>query len=478
MNNNGLNREEINARIAKRRILLAADGSEYSVDIREQRDEICGKHESLRKYVEEELGQHVAGEMPPSIREMQRLELVDYEPASDSGHFRFYPKGSLVFDLIKDWGDEIALNRLNAMKIETPILYSYEEPDIRQQVESFHERHYVVNSSDREKEFILRFAGDFGLFRMMRDASVSYRQLPIRMYEYSKSFRYEKSGELAGLKRLRAFSMPDIHSFTKDVGEAFQEYKEIFRKYHDLARAMEVGFVVAFRAEESFYYRHKAEIVELVEYSGMPVFIELLSEMKHYWAIKCEFQAVDCNDSFTQLSTVQLDVKDADIYGIRFVDRDGEKKGCTICHSSIGSIERWLYAILETALQKDKPELPYWLSPVQLRLLPVNEEFNDICEALACKLMHSNIRVDVDDSGERLGRKIRNAEQEWVPFVLVIGKNEVEKNEYSLRKRNGEEAKGLSLEDVMERLDGLQGEMPFRKLNMSLYRSKQPGFRG
>jgi threonyl-tRNA synthetase len=477
MSNIGLNREEINARIAKRQILLAADGSEYSVDNKAQREEVCGKHEVLKKYVEEETGLHAPGEMPPSIKAMQRLELVDYEPASDSGHFRFYPKGSLIFDLVKDWADEIALNRLNAMKIETPLLYSYEEPDIRQQVESFHERHYVVNSSDREKEFILRFAGDFGLFRMMRDAGISYRQLPLRMYEYSKSFRYEKSGELTGLKRLRAFSMPDIHSFTKDLDEGFREYKEIYRKYFDLARAMEIKFVVAFRAEEDFYYRHKAEILELVEYSGMPVFIELLSEMKHYWAIKCEFQAVDCNDSFTQLSTVQLDVKDAEIYGIRYVDRDGDKKGCTICHSSIGSIERWIYAILEAALMKEKPELPYWLSPVQLRLIPVSEEFNDSCEVLACKLVHSSIRVDIDDSGERLGKKIRNAEQEWIPFTMVVGWKELEKNLYPLRKRNGEESSNLSIEDISAILDGLQREMPFRSFNMNIFRSRQPVFK-
>lgn len=203
-----LNREEINAKIQKRQILLDAQGNEYSVDNKTQMDEICGKFEILKKFLLDENGQNAVGEMPPSIKAMQRLELVDYEPASDSGHFRFYPKGTLVFDLIKDWADEIALNRLNALKIETPLIYNYDEPDIKQQVESFHERHYIVNSSDSEKEFILRFAGDFGLFRMMKDAKVSYKNLPLRIYEYSKSFRYEKSGELTGLKRLRAFSMP------------------------------------------------------------------------------------------------------------------------------------------------------------------------------------------------------------------------------------------------------------------------------
>lgn len=473
-----LNREDINAKIQKRQILLDAQGNEYSVNNKVQMDEICGKFEILKKFLLDENGQNATGEMPPSIKAMQRLELVDYEPASDSGHFRFYPKGTLVFDLIKDWADEIALNRLNALKIETPLIYNYDEPDIKQQVESFHERHYIVNSSDSEKEFILRFAGDFGLFRMMKDAKVNYRNLPLRIYEYSKSFRYEKSGELTGLKRLRAFSMPDIHSFTKDLKEGFKEYKEIYKSYFDLAKAMEIKFVVIFRAVEDFYYEHKAEIVELVEYGGMPVYIELLSEMKHYWAIKSEFQSIDCNNGFVQLSTVQLDVKDADIYGINYIDKEGAKKGCTICHSSIGSIERWMYAILEAALMKEKPELPYWLSPQQLRLLPINDDYVEDCEELANQLSGYHIRIDIDDSDERLGKKIRRAEQEWIPYVMVVGKNEIADNKFSIRKRSGEEVKGLSIEDIGILLKSAQNEMPFRRFNMARRMSRQPTFRG
>lgn len=473
-----INREMVNSNIQKRQIILDIDGREYDVNDDGQMKSILKRYSVLRKFIISENGLCESKEKPKSIDEMQRLQLVDYESASDSGHFRFYPKGNLLFDLIKDWADEIALNRLNSLKIETPLIYDYNEPDIKEQVKSFHERHYVVNAPNKNKEFILRFAGDFGLFRMLKDAKLSYRNLPFRVYEYSKSFRYEKSGELAGLKRLRAFSMPDIHSFAANIEEGFHEYKELYKNYYELAKAMDIKFVVVFRAVEDFYYKHKKEIQELVSYGESPVFIELLSDMKHYWAIKSEFQAIDCNDGFLQLSTVQLDIKDADIYGIRYVDSEGIKRGCTICHSSIGSIERWIYAILESSLMREKPELPYWLSPIQLRLLIVNDKYFAYAEEIALELKKHNIRVEIDDRDERLGRKIRDAQKNWIPYVIVIGEKEIVNNVYTLKTRSGEEISDVNIEVIIELLKSLQNNMPFRKLNLNMNLSVQPIFRG
>ncbi len=472
-----MNREMINSKIEKRQIIVDVDGIEYDVNSVEGK-KILEKFDILNKFVKDENGLNNSHKMPESINAMQRLQLVDYEPASDSGHFRYYPKGNLIFDLIKDWADEIALNRLESMKIESPLIYDYNEPDIKEQVSSFHERHYVVSSPGKDREFILRFAADFGLFRMIKDAKLSYRNLPFRVYEYSKSFRYERSGELAGLKRLRAFSMPDIHSFARDICEGFEEYKELYKNYYDLARAMNIQFVPVFRVVEEFYHKHRGEIEELIEYGRVPVFIELLSDMKHYWAIKSEFQGIDGNNGFVQLSTVQLDVKDADIYGIRYVNSEGEKKGCIICHSSIGSIERWMYCILEASIMKEKPQLPYWLSPVQMRLLIVNDKYLKYAEEISYRLKSNNIRVEIDDREERLGRKIRDAQKNWIPFMVVIGEKEALNGVYNIKRRIGEDIKDLGLEGIIKLLKKEQKGMPFRRLNMNIKLSKQPVFRG
>jgi threonyl-tRNA synthetase len=474
--NEMLNRDMINAMIQKRGIILDKDGMEYGVDGNEEAINILKESDILNKFILEESGLKGEGSVPKSIQAMQNLELVDYEAASDSGHFRFYPKGSLVFDLIKEWAEEIALNRLKSLKIETPLMYNYGEKDIQEQVKSFHESHYIINVPGKDSEFILRFAGDFGLFRMLKDARLSYKNLPMRVYEYSKSFRYERRGSLVGLKRLRAFSMPDIHSFTKDLNEGFKEYKEIYKRYYDLAREMKIQFVPVFRAVEGFYYEHKQEILELVQYGDSPAYIELLSDMKHYWAIKSEFQATDCEESFVQLSTVQLDVKDAMIYGINYLDRDGESKGCIICHSSIGSIERWMYSILEAALMKEKPMLPYWLSPVQLRIIPVSDEYISECEELAQSL-GEEVRIDIDDRDERLAKKIRNCAKNWIPYSIVIGEKEKESKRYSFKGRAGDEMKNVSIEEIKSYLKECQNKMPYKALNYNYKLSMQPMFR-
>jgi threonyl-tRNA synthetase len=471
-------REEIVGRIESKKIILLPDGKEVELS-----EENLNSHE-IEKFPElvamgmVELGIKQSDQELPSIKAMQKLELVDYEPASDKGHFRFYPKGALVFDLLRLWAEEIAIDRLESYSIITPLIYDWSQDDIRSQAESFHERHYRVFAPNDDKKFILRFAGDFGLFRMMKDAQLTYRHLPVRLFEFAPSFRYEQSGELSGLKRLRAFWMPDIHSFCMNLEQGMQEYKELYKRYTELANGMGVDYAVAFRVVESFYRENKAEILEMANFSGSPVLIELLSEMKHYWVMKHEINTIDFCDGVCQVSTVQLDIKDASLYGINFIDRDGNSKGCTIVHSSIGSPERWIFSILENALKKKPPMLPMWLAPIQARILPIsNEKHLDFCVGVAEKLKKNQIRTDVDDRSNSLSWKIRAAEREWIPYIIVCGEQEQNKNQLSVRARGEEQMKEMSILDFISMVNSQIKGMPFRSLP-GLLVSKKPIFRG
>ncbi|MEI8364168.1 MAG: aminoacyl--tRNA ligase-related protein [archaeon] len=406
---------------------------------------------------------------------MQQHELVDYESSSDSGHFRMYPKGKLIFDLLKDWAYEIAVNRLKSLQIDSPIIYNWNDKEIQEQAGSFHERHYIVKVPDNDNEkYILRFAGDFGLFKIMQDANFSYKMLPIRVYEFSKSFRYEKHGELSGLKRLRSFHMPDIHSFCKDVEEGWDEYQNLYRNYSDLANEVGVKYAIVFRVVESFYNEHKNKILELVKYSNKPAFIELLSDMKHYWVVKHEFQGIDSVGGNLQLSSVQLDIKDAGIYGINYVDNDGSKKGCIICHSSIGSIERWMYSIFEESLKKEKPVLPLWLCPSQVRIIPVSQAQVDYCKSIHLE----GIRYDLDDSEDSLGKKIVKASKEWVPYVIVIGDKEISSGKYMVNVRENGIKKEMGKEELEKEIKKICNGMPYRSLPVSKLISQRPIFFG
>jgi threonyl-tRNA synthetase len=477
MNSNLHNRDDISSGIKSRSIIIMPDGQEIELNLADENQvkEILNQvgDDELSAYVQaEELKGQNRGE-PPSIKAMVQQGFVDYEPSSDSGHFRLYPKGHLIFELLKDWAQEIALNRLQAMQIDSPLIYNWKDPEIREQAGSFHENHYQVRiPNEPDKEFILRFAGDFGLFKIMKSAQFSYKSLPLRVYEFSKSFRYERSGSLSGLKRLRAFHMPDIHCFCADVNQGWNEYQELYRKYSDLAESIGVKYAICFRIVDSFYDDYKEKIVELLNYSKKPGFIEILSKMKHYWAVKHEFQAIDSVGGNVQLSTVQLDVKDADVYGIRYANRDGQRKGCIICHSSIGSIERWMYAILEDAFKKEKPELPLWLSPTQLRLLPISDKFVDYCS----NLHFDKIRVDIDDSDEPIGKKIARANKEWIPYVAVIGKDELINDTLNVNERSSGTREQLSKEQLETKIRLLCEQLPFRQLSLPKLLSRRITF--
>ncbi len=460
-------------------LVLEADGNEHPLDL--SNIDACKaleRYPLLRQFIlSEEVGA-VPHEAPPHIALMRRLELVDYEPASDIGHFRFYPKGALVKELLERLATDTAIKDLGAMRIDTPLLYRLDQPDIASQAARFRERDYRFEADERE--LTLRFAGDFGLFRMMRDATVSYKQLPLRIYELSPSFRLEQRGECVGLKRLRAFTMPDIHCFCKDLQQGKVEYMELFRHYTHLTEAMGIDYAVAFRVFKDFYVENRQWFADLLRIADKPALIELLPERKHYWILKHEYQAVDSVGGNAQLCTVQLDVEDSERYGIMYVDEDGGKKGCIILHSSLGSIERWIYAILEQAEKMRKvgkpPTFPVWLNPTQVRVVPVSRNYLNYAKEVADAVEKRGVRVDVDDRDETLGSKVRDAEVEWIPYVVVVGEKEAKNGMASVRIRGGKKQEMMRVEVLAELVDKATGSMPRAPMYLPRLLSMKPKF--
>lgn len=475
-------RDAISAGVKKKYLVLYPDGNELLFDLNSS-DSTLSKIEAedkvLAGFIKSELPGKSEGRKPISIDLMRKLELVDYEPASDAGHFRFYPAGSMLLDILSEWANEIAVHKFGAMKIETPIIYDWNQKDIREQGESFHERHYLVKVKENpKKEWVLRFAGDFGLFRMMRDLKISHRHLPLRVYELSKSFRYERSGELSGLKRLRQFTMPDVHSFTKSLDDGWKEYIELYKHYDDLAQETHIEYAIVFRVVEAFYDKNRDRIIDMIRYSGRPAFVELLSEMKHYWVIKHEFQGVDSSGGSCQLSTVQLDVVDSSRYGIMYTDSDGKEKGCVICHSSIGSLERWIHMILESSNLKQRPTLPFWLSPVQIRIVPLKEDLIGKSVQLQKRLADGGFRSDIDDREITMQKKIMISQQNWIPVVIVLGEKEVENGMLSVTIREKGNTLQIQEQELIEMLlEKIQGK-PSVDLRMPVLLSKRPKFYG
>ncbi len=461
-------------------IILTEDGMEHDLDL--SNIDSCKQlaaHPLLRQLILSEELERKPGKEPAHIKIMRRLELVDYEPASDTGHFRFYPKGSLVKGLMEDFATKLA-NEMGASKIETPVLYRVDEPDIAEQASKFFQKDYKIKLPNRT--LLLRFAGDFGLFKMMKNTLMSHKQMPVRIFELSPSYRLEQSGETIGLKRLRAFTMPDIHCFCRDLEEGTGEYENLFKTCTKMIESMGVDYAVVFRVVEDFYRQHRDLIIRLLKMVKRPALVELLSERKHYWILKHEFQVIDSVGGNAQLATVQLDLEDSERYGIRYVDERGEKKGCIILHSSVGSIERWIYAVLEEAAKAQvtgkAPSLPLWLSPSQVRIIPLADRHYRFCKRIADTLENNHVRVDIDDRNESVSKKVRDAEREWLPYTIVIGDDELNKNKIPTRIRGKKALKRMTVKSIYLEIAKRTKDMPYRPLAVPRLLSMRPIFVG
>ncbi len=425
----------------------------------------------------EQSGTRTSDQPPPHIELMRRMELVDYEPGSDPGNFRWYPKGQLIKRLAETYVSGLVA-RHGGMQVETPIMYDYQHPKLNLYLQRFPARQYVLLSD--EKEYFLRFAACFGQYLIQHDMQISHHHLPCKLYELTHySFRREQSGELAGLKRLRTFTMPDLHTLARDMEQA----KEEFGRQVDLAvQCMEgfgLDFEVAIRLVKDFAEQNKPFVDDLVSRCGRPALIELWDERFFYFVAKLEFNFIDALDKAACLSTVQIDVENPQRFDITYVNEKGEKQYPLLLHASIsGSLDRVLYAILETQAIKmkkgGKAEFPFWLAPIQLRLIPVSEKFHQACKDMLDKIPY---RIDYDDRDMSMGKKIRDAEREWVPYILVLGAQELAQGCVSVRTRDGRQKK-MALSELLAEIEPKMAGKPFLELPLPRYASRRPIFVG
>jgi threonyl-tRNA synthetase len=365
-----------------------------------------------------------------------------------------------------------------AMQVETPIMYDYDHPQLSKYLNRFPARQYLLKSD--EKEYFLRFAACFGQYMIQRDMMTSYRDLPMRLYELTHySFRREQSGELAGLRRLRGFTMPDMHTLVRDLDMAKAEFLEQVKLCLRYLRDVDLPCVPAIRLVKSFHQENPGFAEEVIATVGRPAIVELWDQRFFYFVAKFEMNFVDGQDKAACLSTAQIDVENAERFDIDYVEEDGAKRHPLLMHTSVsGSVDRVIYAILEQQAMRmargEKAILPLWLSPVQARILPVSGTYTGAAMALAEKLP---FRVDVDDRDLKVGRKIRDAEKEWVPYLLVYGEREHEGGDLAVRPRIGDQI-AMSLDAFVLKLREETHGRPFQPLNTPRRLSVRPVFTG
>jgi threonyl-tRNA synthetase len=243
-------------------------------------------------------------------------------------------------------------------------------------------------------------------------------------------------------------------------------------------------YEIAMRFTKDFWEENKDFLAKLAKTFGKPMLAEVWNERFFYFILKWDLNFVDNQDKAAALSTDQIDVENAKRYEITYVDEKGEKQYPLILHCSpSGAIERDIYALLEKAYREQMsgkaPMLPLWLSPTQVRLIPISDKYMEKVEEIAKKVEAHCIRVDIDDSASTLQKKIREAEQEWIPYIIVIGEKEVESGTLSVRDR---EVRGsqqtMTVDELLTKITGKIAGKPFKPLPLPRNLSRRPQFHG
>ncbi|CAJ36914.1 threonine--tRNA ligase [Methanocella arvoryzae] len=446
-------------------------------------------HDKLKAFVDYEMAKKRAVDRePPHVELMRRLELADYEPGSDPGNMRWYPKGRAMKNMLEQFVLSEAAKK-GAMEVETPIMYDMEHPTLKKYLDRFPARQYTVIAD--KKNLFLRFAACFGQFLMNHDMTISYRNLPLKMIELTRySFRKEQRGELVGLRRLRAFTMPDMHTLCTDMDGAIKEfgdqYEMCINTLDTIGIDIKTDYEVAIRFTKDFYNNNTPFIQSLVKRAGKPVIVEMWEERFFYFVLKFEFNYIDSLNKASALSTVQIDVENAERYDINYVDQNGNRQRPIILHCSpSGAIERCIYGLLEKeAMESEKgavPMLPVWLSPTQVRIVTISEKHVPFAEALADRMC--NVRVDIDDREETVGKKIRDAGKEWIPYVVTIGDAEMNGDKIPVvvraeSQQNKPAKVEMTVEELVERIHKETACLPYRPLPVVRSLAKRPKFVG
>ncbi len=438
---------------------------------------------------------------PAHIKVMKEFELIDFDPNTDAGNFRWYTKGIIMKNLIKNFIEDRLID-FGAILIDTPVMYTVKNKKLTAQTARFPARSYWVESGSNR--YILRYACDFLLFDLFSQMNLKPHYFPLRAYEYEQyAFRRELEGELSGLRRLRAFIMPDMHTMCKDIESSIDEFKKQYELIKSLERDLGIKSYVIFRVTQEFYKENKGWIIDLIKSEKNPALLELWEDRYYYYVLKFERNVLSAQGKSATLATNQIDVESSlefmidndgvkrQKYNISFIDTDGQVKHPIILHNSpTGAIERVLWGLIESAIRnKDKlvPGFKTWLSPIQVRIITVSAEQNEYGEKLLKIINGEEFRADFDDREETIGKKIRQSEIEWIPYTIIIGKREQQNQTISIRKRligepfgpkrqTSEQLNDVKLDKLLELLEEdtrnlprYKMPIPFRKFSTRIY---------
>jgi len=457
--------------------VLALDGSlcdptEYQFKAGEEEFRILVEKEALKKGL-------TGGE--PRFLEYCKKFGIEWENFSDQGHMRYSPEGVMLFDLISEYSwDAITSLGLPILQVKGTNLFDLSVPAVKEHADLFGSRLYRIEAEN--KSFVMRYAACHQQFAAVRNWSLSYRHLPFGTFEVADSYRLEQSGELLLAFRLRKLHMPDCHVYCKSLDESKEVTLRLHNKIYEEIGKLNRDYVSVYNITESFLNANKDYVMELVRREKKAVLLNFVPEGVYYWVLNIEYHIIDELERPREIATFQIDIGNAKRFDITFVDGNGEKIFPIIIHTAvIGSIERYLFTVLDKCALLEargvKPSLPLWLSPTQVRLIPLKPDLLEFAKTVQKELTDAVIRTDIDDRDESLDKRVRDAERNWIPYIVIIGQREMSTRSYSVRRRLDGAKYVVTLTELEKEIMELTKGYPRTSLKLPELMSKRPGYK-
>jgi threonyl-tRNA synthetase len=273
--------------------------------------------------------------------------------------------------------------------------------------------------------------------------------------------------------------MPDMHTATRDMDGAREELMKQAKLALQTSADLDINYEPAIRMTREFYEENEGWVEEVVEELGKPALLEIIPERHHYWSAKIDFAAIDGLGRPIENPTVQIDVESAERFDIEYTDGTDQHHPPILHYSPSGGIERVMAALLEQTATMDVPQLPTWLSPTQVRFIPVRpDQHTEYCDGLADDLEAADIRVDVDDRDESVGKRIAEAETDWVPYYIIVGGDEIEGETMGVNVRAEDEEIDMTLSELEETVRADISDLPQQARYLPRHVSDHPNFTG
>ncbi|XZF13980.1 threonine--tRNA ligase [Chitinophagaceae bacterium MMS25-I14] len=380
----------------------------------------------------------------------KELELFAFSEKVGSGLPLWLPKGAMMRERLQQFLQKAQLQS-GYLPVITPHIGSKQLYVTSGHWEKYGEDSFrPITTPEEGEEFMLKPMNCPHHCEIYKSQPRSYKELPLRLAEFGTVYRYERSGELHGLTRVRGFTQDDAHLFCRP-----DQVKEEFKKVIDLVlfvlssldfpdftaqislrdqedRSKYIG------SEENWEIAERA-IIEAAAEKGLKTVVEYGEAA--FYGPKLDFMVKDALGRSWQLGTIQVDYNLPERFELEYVDSDNSRKRPVMIHRApFGSMERFVAVLLEHCAGN----LPFWLAPVQVKVLPISDKYSEYAHLVANQLRAADIRAEVDDRSEKIGKKIRDTELMKVPYMLVVGEKEMNEGQVSVRK-HGEGDKGAML---------------------------------